>query len=183
MAEFEKLAGKLLKLEGGFVNHPKDRGGATKYGVILNTWKEYGYDKDQDGDIDLDDLKAITHEDAKMIAKKIFWDYFKADQIRNQSIAELMVDWGYNSGRVTVARRIQRILNVPLDGVIGKITIAAINKANQAKLFHAIKQDRKEFIEHLVRMNPSQEVFYKGWMNRINSFFFLEAANDLFHLE
>lgn len=183
MAEFEKLAGKLLHLEGGFVDHPKDRGGATKYGVILSTWKEYGYDKDRDGDIDVEDLKAITHEDAKMIAKKIFWDYFKADQIHNQSIAELIVDWGYNSGRVTVARRIQRILQVSVDGVIGKISLAAINKANQAKLFQAIKQDRKDFIEHLVRMDPEQKVFYKGWMNRINSFFFLEATGDLFKWE
>lgn len=179
MAEFEKLAGKLLNLEGGFVDHPKDRGGATKYGVILNTWIEHGYDKDKDGDIDVQDLKVISHEDAKMIAKKIFWDYFKADKIKNQSIAELIVDWGYNSGRVTVARRIQRLLNIEVDGVFGAKTLDAINKSNQSRLFQNIKQDRKEFIQLLVRRDPSQQVFYKGWMNRINSFFFLQAANDL----
>lgn len=179
MAEFEKLAGKLLHLEGGFVDHPKDRGGATKYGVILNTWKEYGYDKDQDGDIDVEDLRIITHKDAKMIAKKIFWDYFKADRIRNQSIAELIVDWGYNSGRVTAARRVQRILKVNADGIFGPLTIEAINRANQTKLFEAIKNDRKEFIEYLVKSDPGQIVFYRGWMNRVNSFFFQEAARDL----
>lgn len=180
MAVFEKLAGKLLHLEGGFVDHPKDRGGPTKYGVILSTWKEYGYDKDRDGDIDVEDLKVITHEDAKMIAKKIFWDYFRADETKNQSVAELIVDWGYNSGRVTVARRIQRLLGVKVDGVFGPITMGAINGANQSKLFEAIKADRKKFIEFLVKADPEQKVFYKGWMNRINSFFFQEGIKDSF---
>jgi lysozyme family protein len=173
MASFEKFSGKLLTFEGGYVNNPVDRGGPTKYGVILSTWKEYGYDKDKDGDIDIEDLKIITVSDAKNIAKKIFWDYFKADKIKNQSIAELIADWGYNSGRVTVARRVQRILGVTVDGVFGPKTLEAINKSSQQTLFNAIKQDRKDFIEHLVRMDPGQQIFYKGWMNRINQFFFL----------
>jgi lysozyme family protein len=179
MAEFEKLAGKLLHLEGGYVNHPNDKGGPTKYGVILATWKDYGYDKDKDGDIDVEDLKVITHDDAKQIAKKIFWDYFKADDIKNQSVAEFIVDWGYNSGRGTVARRLQRILGIEVDGTIGSQSLKAINNANQKKLFDALKQDRKEFIEFLVRRDPDQKVFYKGWMNRINSFFFLQAAKGI----
>lgn len=178
MAKFENFAGKLLHLEGGFVNNPKDKGGPTKFGVILDTWKTYGYDKNRDGIINIDDLKVISIEDAKNIAKKIFWDYFKADEIKNQSIAELIADWGYNSGRTTVARRVQRILKLTVDGIFGEETIKAVNKANQQKLFEAIKADRKAFIEALVRMEPEQKVFYKGWMNRINSFFFIEAIND-----
>jgi lysozyme family protein len=182
VASFEKFAEKLLgALEGGskFVNHPKDKGGPTKYGVILTTWQQYGYDKDKDGDVDVEDLKLISMSDAKLIAKKIFWDYFKADEIRNQSIAELIADWGYNTGRTTVARRIQRILKVPLDGVIGQASLKAINSSDEQKLFNAIKADRKSFIEALVRLDPEQKVFYKGWMNRINQFFFTEAAKDI----
>lgn len=178
MASFEKFAGKLLNFEGGFVNHPSDRGGATKYGVILSTWKEYGYDKDHDGDVDVQDLKLINTDDAKQIAKKIFWDYFKADEIKNQSIAELISDWGYNSGRTTVAMRVQRLLKLPVDGLFGPLSIAAINKANQKELFESIKKDRKAFIAFLVKADPSQEVFYNGWMNRINKFFFLEVAKQ-----
>jgi lysozyme family protein len=48
MAKFENFAGKLLRLEGGYVNHPLDKGGPTKYGVILSVWKEHGHDKDGD---------------------------------------------------------------------------------------------------------------------------------------
>ena len=180
MADFEKFADRLLVgLEGGarFVNNPDDKGGPTKYGVILSTWEQYGYDKDHDGDVDVEDLKLITLADAKRIAKQIFWDYFKADEIKNQSVAELVADWGYNTGRTTVARRVQRVLKLPVDGVIGEASLKAINSANQESLFNAIKKDRKAFIEALVRLDPSQQVFYKGWMNRINQFFFLKAAN------
>jgi lysozyme family protein len=182
VANFEKFAERLLiHFEGGskFTNNPSDKGGPTKYGVILSTWKQYGYDKDKDGDVDVDDLKIITLADAKYIAKKIFWDYFKADKISNQSIAEFVADWGYNSGRTTVARRVQRILQLPVDGIFGENTIKQINKANQSKLFEAIKADRKSFIEALVRLDPTQQVFYKGWMNRINQFFFTQALNDM----
>lgn len=182
MAVFEKFADKLLiGFEGGskFTNNPNDKGGATKYGVTEATWEEYGSDKNNDGTINVNDLKLITLDDAKLIAKKIFWDYFNADKIKNQSLAELIVDWGYNSGRTTVARRVQRILRLPVDGVFGDMTIKAVNKANQQKLFDAVKGDRKAFIDFLVKIDPTQKVFYQGWMNRINKFFFLEAANDM----
>jgi len=172
MAQFEIFAKRLLNLEGGYVKHPSDKGGPTKYGVILSTWKQYGYDKDRDGDIDEDDIKLLEVKDAKMIAKKIFWDYFNADHIKNQSIAELLVDWGYNSGRVTAAKKIQQVLQLPVDGLMGSVTLHSINKANQKQLFDLLKQARKTFIENIVKARPSQQVFYKGWMNRIDDFFF-----------
>jgi len=174
MADFEGFAGKVLRLEGGFVNHPADKGGPTKYGVILSTWKQYGYDKDNDGDIDADDIKVLTEGDARYIAKKVFWDFFQADFILNQSIAEFIVDWGYNSGRVTVAKKLQKILNVSIDGLIGVQSVNAIHTTNQRNLFEALKAARKDFIETIVKNNPSQEVFHKGWINRIESFKFKE---------
>ena len=127
MAKFENFAGKLLRLEGGYVNHPLDKGGPTKYGVILSVWKEYGHDKDGDGDIDAEDIKKLSEEDAKWIAKKIFWDYFQADFILNESVAQFIVDWGYNSGRKTVAKIVQRVVNADVDGIVGVQTLTTIN--------------------------------------------------------
>ena len=172
MAKFEDFAGKLLRLEGGYVNHPLDKGGPTKYGVILSVWQQYGYDKDGDGDIDEDDIRQLTEEDAKYIAKKIFWDYFLADRITNQSLAEFIVDWGYNSGRKTVVEKVQALLKLPIDGITGEQTLRAINDANQQAFFNALKIARTVFLNNIIKRRPDQIVFYKGWMNRINSFQF-----------
>lgn len=172
MADFEGFAGKVLRLEGGFVNHPADKGGATKYGVILSTWKQYGYDKDKDGDIDAEDIRLLSEGDAKYIAKKVFWDFFQGDFIVNQSIAEFIVDWGYNSGRVTVAKKLQRLLNVTADGLIGVQSLNAINIADQQNLFDVLKVARRVFVDNIVAQRPDQSVFHKGWVNRINSFRF-----------
>ena len=172
MAKFDLFAKRLLNIEGGYVNHPSDKGGPTKYGVILSTWIEYGYDKNDDGKIDLNDIKLLTPDDARFIAKRIFWDFFKADKIQNQSIADFIVDWGYNSGRSTVAKKIQQILKVKADGFFGAETLAAINHADQRTLFEIIKETRRLFLEHLVAVKPSQMAFYNGWMNRLDRFFF-----------
>jgi lysozyme family protein len=170
MAKFEDFAGKLLRLEGEYVNHPLDRGGPTKYGVILSVWQEHGHDKDGDGDIDEEDIKKLSEDDARYISKKIFWDYFLADLILNQSLAEFIVDWGYNSGRKTIAKIIQRLVNVTVDGIVGQQTVIAINCADQEMLFNTLKIERKVFLNNIIKRRPDQIVFYDGWMNRVNSF-------------
>jgi len=176
MAKFENFAGKLLRLEGGYVNHPLDKGGPTKYGVILSVWQEHGHDKDGDGDIDAEDIKKLNEEDARYIAKKIFWDYFLADAIRNESVAEFIVDWGYNSGRKTVAKIVQRLVKVEVDGIVGVQSLSAINSADQERLFNLLKIERKVFLNNIIKRKPDQVVFYDGWMNRVNSFRFKQAA-------
>ena len=176
MAKFENFAGKLLRLEGGYANHTLDKGGPTKYGVILSVWKEYGHDKDGDGDIDAEDIKKLSEEDAKWIAKKIFWDYFQADFILNESVAQFIVDWGYNSGRKTVAKIVQRVVNADVDGIVGVQTLTTINCADQERLFNLLKIERQVFLNNIIKRRPDQIVFYDGWMNRVNSFRFKQAA-------
>lgn len=179
MADFAKFGPRLIDLEKGYVNRASDRGGPTKYGITLKTWRAFGYDKNGDGIIDAEDVKLITKAEALLIAKKQYWDYFKADLIRNQSVAEFLVDWGYNSGQATAAIRLQRILEIPSDGKVGAGTLRAINKANQERLFIGLKEQRKAFIEQIVKNDPSQYANYNGWMNRIESFFFLQTDSGL----
>ena len=173
MADVNKLAPYILKWEGGFVDHKADKGGATNMGVTIGTWRQNGYDKDGDGDIDVADLKLLTKQDViNRILKPHYWDRWKADQIVSQPIANILVDWVWGSGKWGIIIP-QRLLGVEADGVVGQQTITAINKQSPADLFARIKTARITFLNDIVKNNPSQRVFLKGWINRLNDLKFV----------
>ena len=168
MADVNKLAPFILKWEGGFVNDPDDLGVATNMGVTIGAWKSCGYDKDGDGDIDVDDLHLLTREDVvNRVLKPHYWDRWKADLIQDQSVANILVDWVWASGAHGI-KIPQRLLGVTMDGIVGPKTIAAVNAKNPRELFDMIKIARFDFIEDICRKRPANNKFKRGWMNRIN---------------
>ncbi len=168
MADAKKLVPFILKWEGGFVNDPVDRGGATKYGITLETWKNVGYDKNKDGKIDKKDIMLLSYEDFLKVFKKNFWDKWQGDKIKNQSVANIVVDWLWGSGKWGIIYP-QRILGVKDDGKVGPKTIEAINKVNPKEFFEKVKKSRIQFYQNIVKNNPSQKKFIKGWTNRVNA--------------
>ena len=168
MANVNQLAPFILKWEGGFVNDPADLGGATNMGVTIGAWKSCGYDKDGDGDIDVDDLRLLTREDVvNRVLKPHYWDRWKADDIKSQSVANILVDWVWASGAHGI-KIPQRLLGVTVDGIVGPKTLAAVNARNPRELFDMIKLARFDFIEDICRKRPANNKFKRGWMNRIN---------------
>ncbi len=166
MANFETFAAKILALEGGFSDDPADRGGATNMGVTLATWRRVGYDKDDDGDIDPDDLLRLTRNDVFKVLRCFYWNRWRADEIDSQHLACMLVDWLWCSGKWGIVIP-QRILGVTADGYVGSLTLAAVNLADREWFFRQLYEHRLNFISQIVARDPTQRKFEKGWRNRI----------------
>lgn len=167
MANAKKLIPFILKWEGGFVNDPDDLGGATNKGITIGTFGEYRKRKGLPPPT-VQDIKNLSDKDWYEIFKTMYWDRWKADGIKSQSVADILVDWVWASG-VHGIKRPQRILGVSPDGIVGNRTIAALNAADPKKLFDAIKADRAKFIDEICKARPKNEKYRRGWMNRINA--------------
>ena len=135
----------------GFANDPHDLGGATMCGVTIATYTEYRRRKGLPKPT-VEQLKAIPYKEWLEILKAMFWDRWKADQIRNQSIANLLP---------------QKILGVTIDGVVGPKTIAAVNAKDPDTLFYQLRQERIDFTDRICKSRPQNKRFYTGWINRI----------------
>ena len=166
MADKNNLIPIIKKWEGGYSDNPNDRGGATNSGVTLAVYQSvYGKSKTKN------DLKRMTNDQWNYIFTKLYWNKWKADEIKNQSIANILVDWVWMSGYGTI-KKIQSLFGLTDDGIVGNKTISYINSHDQEEVFNKIWNRRKSFYESLVKNNPSQKVFLKGWMNRLNTFKF-----------
>lgn len=167
MANSSKLVPFILQWEGGFVNDPLDLGGATNKGITIGTFTEYKRRKGLKAPT-VQDLKNISNEDWHEVFKGLYWDRWKADEIKNQAVANILVDWVWASGSHGI-KRPQRLLGVTADGVVGSKTIAALNAKDPAELFRMIKADRIKFIDEICEKRPANNRFKKGWLNRINA--------------
>lgn len=150
----------------GFANDPDDLGGATMCGVTLATFAEYcrrkGYPRPT-----IVRLKAIKYKEWLEILKTMFWDKWKADQINNESIALILVDWVWGSGKYGIIIP-QKAIGVTADGIVGPKTIAAVNAKDPKQLFDLIRKERLAYIERICRSRPTNLKYKRGWLNRLN---------------
>ena len=162
MANHKILAPFILSHEGEFSNDKNDPGGATMKGVTLATFRSiYGQGKT------VNDLKKITTEQWNNIFKKYYWDKCKADLIDNQSVANMLVDFAWHSGVGTAVSIIQKIVGVAADGIMGRVTIGAINNfwRCNVSVFDSLKAARMRYLKGRKNWNA----FKNGWTTRVES--------------
>lgn len=157
----------------GWSDDPNDLGGQTMCGVTLSTYKSYCRKKGFPTPSAIG-LKEITYSEWKDVLKTLFWDRWKADEIKSQKIANFLVDWVWASGLYGI-KLPQELLEVKADGVVGDKTLAAVNAQDPDEFLLRLYARRTEYYNRLVAQKPTQKKWLKGWMNRLNDIMKYEA--------
>ena len=177
MATYTHAIRYTLDFEGGLSDNPNDSGGITNHGVSLafasSTRNRKLFDKDGDGDIDREDIKLLTKEDAIEAFKQYFWDPVELDDIESEDKALLVFDANVNHGLGNSIPMIQRTCNklgynLVIDGKFGPKTKLALDGCSEESFCREFLNVRENFYHRIVEHRPSQKVFLRGWMNRIN---------------
>ena len=176
MANFNKAHKFTARWEGGYVNDPDDPGGATNYGVSLRWLKSLGLDQgdiDHDGDIDANDIRALSAEQAAALFREKFWDAYHLDDFP-QALATIYYDAIVNTGASQATKFMQRGYNstfpsaaLSVDGILGPLTRNALQSMGKnVFLLRACIDERDAFYRNLAASKPSMGKFLKGWLNR-----------------
>ena len=174
----DDLIDAVIDREGGYSNHPADRGGATRWGITERVARANGY---------IGDMRAFPRDRAVALYRRLYWERPAFAQVADrapQTAAELF-DTGVNMGAATAASFLQRALNalnrgasdypdIPVDGAVGPRTLAALDRflagrrGGDAVLVKAIEALQGERYLSLAEARPANEAFLYGWLaNRI----------------
>jgi len=158
MAKAEILKPFILDSEGGY---GVDNGGPTCKGVTLDTFRSvFGRNKT------VADLRGITDAEWMAVFRRLFWDRCKGDMIEDQSVANMIVDWTWNSGAWGI-RNAQRIAGVAADGTVGGKTLAAWNGGDARGLFERLRRGRLDYLGRICRNDRSPAVRENGLKRRV----------------
>lgn len=151
----------VLAHEGGFVNHPKDPGGATNKGVTQAVYDSYRKLKG----LPLQSVKFIVSDEVAEIYQKQYWRQVKGDDLP-AGLDYAVFDFGVNSGVSRAVRYLQRLVGVPDDAIIGNGTLSAVYEAarkDEEKLIATYCANRLAFLKSLATF----ATFGKGWTRRV----------------
>lgn len=161
----DTIISDVLAAEGGYVDHPADRGGCTHYGITVATlaaWRQRP--------VTCADVAALTIDEARAIYRQRYITDPGLHQIRDQRLQALLVDFGVHSGTQRAIKTLQRLLGVAADGVIGPQTLAAIDHVGAPVVGRLLLQARGEFLADLLQRDATQRVFAAGWLRRLLRF-------------
>lgn len=177
----DQLIDDVIAREGGYSDHPADRGGPTRWGVTQRVARAHGY---------AGDMRVFPRSEAAAIYRRLYWLRPRFDHVaeRAPALAAELFDTGVNMGPAVAARFLQRSLNglnrngrdypdMGVDGQIGAITLAALDAfldtrgaAGERVLLKAVEALQGERYIALAESRPANEAFLYGWLaNRIGS--------------
>lgn len=191
MPDVKELISELIEREGGFVDHPADRGGPTRWGITEAVARAHGY---------RGDMSDFPREEAEAIYRRLYWLRPRFHQVAQRAprIAGELFDTGANMGPGVATTFLQRALTalnrngkdypdlVP-DGRIGPLTLAALDAflsvrgstGGETVLLRALEALQGERYLRLAEKRPANEAFLYGWLaNRIGDPASVEAKQN-----
>lgn len=157
-ANFDKALAAVLIHEGGYVNHPRDPGGATNRGVTQAVYDDWCGDKG----LPRRSVKDITPAEVMAIYKRSYWDAVKGDDLP-AGVDYAVFDFAVNSGVGRAARFLQRAVGAAEDGKIGPATLNAAKAMACDCLVDGVCNARLTFLKGLSIF----DTFGKGWARRV----------------
>jgi lysozyme family protein len=177
--DIDALVEEVIEREGGYVNHPADRGGATNWGITEGVARRHGY---------VGEMRALPQSEAVAIYKRLYWFAPHFDDVaeRAPALAAELFDTGINMGTGTATAFLQRALNalnrngtdfsdIAVDRQIGNATLSTLDsflkrrgRGAEDVLLKAVDALQGAHYLRLAETRPSQEAFLYGWLaNRI----------------
>ena len=144
--------------EGGFVNHPKDPGGATDRGITQRTFDAWNKRQGKEPR----PVRGISKAEAEAILIAQYFEPVRFDDLPS-GLDYAMADYSVNSGPSRAVKELQRILGVGVDGVMGAQTLSAIAARSLPKLIEDLCFARMEFLRRI----PTFGTFGRGWRRRV----------------
>lgn len=157
MTRFEWCVGQILEREGGYVFDPQDPGGETNFGISKRAYPDL-------------DIETLTEFSAISLYQRDYWAKAHCEELPTP-LDFYVFDMAVNQGVDKAIRLLQQVLRVPIDGVVGPVTINAAWRSNRPEtgaLFMA-----RRVRQYLIL--PTFERFGEGWLKRL---FLVSAAHE-----
>lgn len=155
---FEIAMEWMLAHEGGYVNHPKDPGGATNRGVTQRVYDNY---RGRRG-LSRRSVRAIEADEIAEIYKRQYWDAVKADDLP-AGVDYAVFDYAVNSGPARAIPDLQREIGAQVDKIIGEETLRLTHAQDPFDLIERLCQRRMRFLRGLKHW----KTFGRGWTARV----------------
>ena len=176
--QFEKALKLVGIAEGGYSNNPLDAGGETISGIARNAnpdwqgwpmidrWKERGLRGKELEKLAKSDPYFVSLVNALYRGK--YWNVAKCDNMP-ELLKYPLFSCAVNCGPKVAIKLLQRAAGVKDDGIFGRITRTACERIPQRELCALFCEKWENYYRAIVKNKPSQAVFLKGWLNRINN--------------
>lgn len=169
---FDQAVNQVVSEEGDVSDDKNDPGGYTKYGISLKLLQDVGLHILHDDIISINDVNAISVDDAKKIYYQYFWIHYNIFLIKSPEIEEKVFDLSVNMGGQEAIRLLQEAINrqlqtpIAADGIIGALTLHALNQISLITLMQDYRQNAADYYRYLAANNPRLEEFLPGWLSR-----------------